>query len=120
MRESARALINRDADGHTRTRSESEVVLQEIITLAKKHGELYPMMMEILNRCGQILQRDIGMYVHTFLFFLFSFDMCCRQLKADLFVILDRFVEQAAFLDSLYASSPPYARILELHLPLMQ
>jgi len=61
MREHTRALTDQAAGGHVRARSESEVALEDLITLAKKHGELYPMMVEILNRYGQILQRDIGM-----------------------------------------------------------
>jgi hypothetical protein len=61
MRERARALMSQGGGGHARTRSDSEVVLEDLIALSKKHGELYPMMVEILNHYGQILQRDIGM-----------------------------------------------------------
>ncbi|GLB34079.1 putative diaphanous FH3 domain contatinign protein [Lyophyllum shimeji] len=83
MRERARALLTRDAKGHERQQSDSELALEDLIVLAKQHGELYPMMVEILHHYGQILQRDVGI-----------------QLKADLFAILDRFVEQAALLDN--------------------
>ncbi|KAG6854352.1 hypothetical protein C0991_007857 [Blastosporella zonata] len=83
MQERFRASVARDAKGHERQRSESELALEDLIILAKQHGELYPMMVEILNNYGQILQRDVGI-----------------QLKADLFAILDRFVEQAALLDN--------------------
>ena len=63
IHEQAHALMNYGVQvrGHVRTKSDSEVVLEDIIALAKKHGELYPMMVEILNHYGQILQRDIGM-----------------------------------------------------------
>ncbi|KAJ6572601.1 hypothetical protein B0H10DRAFT_2106751 [Mycena sp. CBHHK59/15] len=80
MREQTRSLMSRGS-GHERGRSDSEVALEDLVRLAKQHGELYPMMMEIMNHYGQILQRDVGI-----------------QLKADLFTILDRFVEQAASL----------------------
>ncbi|KAF8179057.1 hypothetical protein K438DRAFT_1258290 [Mycena galopus ATCC 62051] len=60
----------------------NEVELEELVRLAKQHGEIYPMMLEIMNHYGQILQRDVDI-----------------QLKTDLFTILDRFVEQAARLD---------------------
>lgn len=49
--------------GHERQRSDSEVALVDLIKIAKQHGELYPMMVEILNHYGLILQRDIGMFV---------------------------------------------------------
>ncbi|KAJ7490265.1 armadillo-type protein [Mycena galericulata] len=79
LRERAQDLMS---SGHERGPSESEVALEDLVRLAKQHGELYPMMIEIMNHYGQILQRDVGM-----------------QLKADLFTILDKFVEQAAMLD---------------------
>jgi diaphanous 1 len=44
---------------HTRTGSESEAVLEEIIRLARQHGELYPIMVETLKRYGLLLQRHI-------------------------------------------------------------
>jgi hypothetical protein len=47
--------------GHEKSRSDSEVAVEDLIQLAKQHGELYPMMVEILNHYAQILQRDIGM-----------------------------------------------------------
>ncbi|KAJ3492688.1 hypothetical protein NLJ89_g11182 [Agrocybe chaxingu] len=83
MRERARALMPQAKQTQERPRSESEASLQDLIQLARQHGELYPTMVDILRHYGQILQRDVGI-----------------QLKADLFVILDRFVEQAAMLDS--------------------
>lgn len=60
MRERARALMS-SGHGHERARSDSELALEDIVRLAKQHGELYPMMVEILNHFGQILQRDVGM-----------------------------------------------------------
>lgn len=47
------------ATTHTRAGSESEAVLEEIIRLARQHGELYPIMVETLKRYGLLLQRHI-------------------------------------------------------------
>jgi diaphanous 1 len=56
-----RISVFKGARGHQRTRSDSEIALQELLALAKQHGELYPMMFEILSHYGQILNRDVGM-----------------------------------------------------------
>ena len=61
MRERAQSITHRMMHGHQRSRSESEVVLQDLIQLAKQHGELYPTMLDILKHYGQILQRDVGL-----------------------------------------------------------
>jgi diaphanous 1 len=61
MRERAKSLVAQRAHGHERSRSESEVVLTDLVLLAKQHGELYPMMIEILNHYALIMQRDVGM-----------------------------------------------------------
>jgi diaphanous 1 len=61
MRERSRIIFARGASGHERPRSETEEALEELVRLAKQHGELYPMMVDILNHYGQILQRDVGM-----------------------------------------------------------
>ena len=60
MRERAKTLVHQFR-GHERSRSDSEVALQDLIQLAKQHGELYPTMLDILKNYGQILQRDVGM-----------------------------------------------------------
>ena len=57
LREHVRALARGTI--HTRAGSESEAVLEEIIRLARQHGELYPIMVETLKRYGLLLQRDI-------------------------------------------------------------
>lgn len=62
MREHSRSLIN-GSSKHRRSRSESEIVLEDLVKLARQHGELYPMMVEILKRYEVLLQRDVGMYV---------------------------------------------------------
>ena len=62
MREHPRSLIN-GSSKHRRSRSESEIVLEDLVKLARQHGELYPMMVEILKRYEVLLQRDVGMYV---------------------------------------------------------
>jgi hypothetical protein len=59
MRERARNLMN-GASGHPRSQSDSEVVFGDLIQLARQHGELYPMMVEILKRYEILLQRDVG------------------------------------------------------------
>ena len=59
MRDRARSMIK---SGQTdRVRSDGEVALEEIVRLAQQHGELYPIMVEILSHYGQILQKDIGL-----------------------------------------------------------
>lgn len=64
IREQARTLMRNIAgENHERHRSDSEVALGDLIRLAKQHGELYPMMMEILKHYEILLQRDVGMYV---------------------------------------------------------
>jgi diaphanous 1 len=59
MQERARTLRNQISRGHERSASDSEVALQELIRLAKQHGNLYPIMIDILKGYGQIFQRDI-------------------------------------------------------------
>lgn len=61
MRERTRSLMGAGSPRHERARSDSEVVLEDLVGLAKQHGELYPVMMDIMNHYGQILQRDVGM-----------------------------------------------------------
>jgi diaphanous 1 len=61
MRERSRIIFAQGASGHERSRSGTEEALEELVRLAKQHGELYPMMVDILNHYGQILQRDVGM-----------------------------------------------------------
>lgn len=46
---------------------ESESALEELVRLARQHGELYPIMVETLRRMGQILERDINVYVYAVL-----------------------------------------------------
>lgn len=61
MRERSRSLTDQLTHGHQRVGSDSEVVLQDLVQLAKQHGELYPTMLDILKRYGKILQRDVGL-----------------------------------------------------------
>lgn len=55
LRDRTRGLVR----GHTRTRSDSEVVLEELIGIAKQHGELYPIMVGTLKRYAVILEKDV-------------------------------------------------------------
>jgi diaphanous 1 len=61
MRERTRNTVKAHGGGHQRHQSDTDVVLEDLILLAKQHGELYPMMVEILHHYAQILQKDIGM-----------------------------------------------------------
>ena len=61
MRQRGREMMAQSGSNHQRQRSDSEVALQDLVKIAKQHGELYPMMVDILNRYGLLLQRDIGM-----------------------------------------------------------
>jgi hypothetical protein len=63
MRDHTRNLIRQGASAHERGLSDSESALEDLVRLAKQHGELYPMMVDIMNHYGQILQRDVGMCV---------------------------------------------------------
>lgn len=101
VRERTRTLMSQGFKAHQRTRSDSEVVFQDLIQLAKQHGELYPMMVDILKHYGLLLQRDVGMYAFYLCDINTRINHYSRQLKADLFIILDRFVEQAAMLENL-------------------
>ncbi|KAJ4496810.1 formin homology 2 domain-containing protein [Lentinula lateritia] len=93
MRERVQRVLSRLADsnleqsrlGSRSGTSESSLsdLLEDIIRLAKQHGELYPIMVDVLNHYGQLLERDIGM-----------------QLKTNLLTVLDQFVQQASLLDS--------------------
>lgn len=48
----------KNGDGHIRQRSESEGVLMDLLGLAKQHGELYPLMIEILRGYTAVLERE--------------------------------------------------------------
>lgn len=61
MRERAHNLMTQGSKEQNRPRSDSEVALEDLVRLAKQHGELYPVMVEILNHYSQILQRDVGL-----------------------------------------------------------
>ena len=58
MQERARTLRLQISRGHERSLSVSEIVCQDLIQLAKQHGDLYPIMIDILKRYGQVFQRD--------------------------------------------------------------
>lgn len=99
MRERARDVMS----DHRRSRSESSVVLDDLLRIAKQHEELYPLMLSTLKRYGDIFEREMDVYVPMASFhFTFTLIVACRQLKLDLFTVLDKFVEQAALLDDLY------------------
>ncbi len=68
MRQRTKALVESHNDSrHGRPLSDSDVELEDLVRLAKQHGELYPMMLEILSYFSQILSKDTAMYViHCF------------------------------------------------------
>lgn len=106
MRERIKTSVSEGGSSkHTRSRSESDAVLQDLIQLARQHGEVYPTMLEILKHYAAILEKDVSMYVlPAFVVSLSLIQWIPSQLKADLFTILDRFVEQAARLESLWVA----------------
>jgi hypothetical protein len=60
MRERARNLIK----GHAHTQSESDfVIVDEMLNLAKQHGEVYPIMMETLKRYVLLLDKEMNTWV---------------------------------------------------------
>jgi len=63
LRDRIRQTINQSGQkaGHERSREEADAVLQDLMQLAKQHGEIYPTMVEILKHYSQLLQRDVGM-----------------------------------------------------------
>ena len=73
VRERTRTMMSQGFKAHQRTNSDSEVVFQDLIQLAKQHGELYPMMVDILKHYGLLLQRDVGMYAF--------YDLCHINIK---------------------------------------
>ncbi|KAJ6566848.1 hypothetical protein B0H19DRAFT_1258033 [Mycena capillaripes] len=79
MRERARYLMN---SSHAHRRTVSEDALEDVLRLAKQHGGLHPILMDIINCYGQILQRNVEL-----------------QLKTDLFTMQDSFSQQAAMLN---------------------
>ena len=99
MRERARDVMS----DHRRSRSESSAVLDDLLRIAKQHEELYPLMLSTLKRYGDIFEREMDAYVQVASFhYAFTLIATCSQLKSDLFMVLDKFVEQAALLDDLY------------------
>jgi diaphanous 1 len=91
--------------GHHRRPSESEEAVAGLVSLAKKHGELYPVMLETMKRYANILERDVPLWVvRSAPASSLRLTLLYSQLKADLFTVLDKFVENAAMLDNLYAS----------------
>ena len=58
MRDRARSMMAGDSSGE---RPPSEAALEEVVRLAKQHGELYPIMVDILNHYGEILNKDIDL-----------------------------------------------------------
>jgi hypothetical protein len=66
MRERTHHLL-RDTKRTSERPCSEEVALQDLVLLARQHDNLYPVMVDILKHYGQILQRDIGMYVLSLL-----------------------------------------------------
>lgn len=54
MRERARDVMD-----HRRSRDESEAVLDDLLQVAKQHGDLYPVMIATLKRYGDLFEREM-------------------------------------------------------------
>lgn len=65
MRERVQAAARQALRGTSSGNTQAEAVLEDIITLARQHGELYPIMVETLRRYGTLLQRDMEQLVHA-------------------------------------------------------
>lgn len=85
-----------------RTQSESELTLESLIAIAKQHKDIYPMMVDTLKWYTVILEKDLPLYVSVELTEQGTYVFIYRQNKADLFIVLDKFVQQAALLDNMY------------------
>ncbi len=57
MRERTRGMMRRTASDAAL--SDAEDVLQDIVRLAQEHGELYPVMVDILHNYNDILGKDV-------------------------------------------------------------
>lgn len=62
MRERTRAMMQQVTAADTSTDSTTELhsTMQDLIRLVKQHEEIYPVMVEIVSRYCQILERDLG------------------------------------------------------------
>jgi diaphanous 1 len=54
-------VISKNVGMNQRSKSNSELALHDLVELAKQHGELYPILLEILKHYGVILRKDIGL-----------------------------------------------------------
>ncbi|CDO73783.1 hypothetical protein BN946_scf185015.g111 [Trametes cinnabarina] len=79
MRERARDVVD-----DRRSPSETEPVVDDLLRVAKQHEDLYATLLAILKRFFDLFERDVD-----------------RESKAELFTILQKFVEHAVFLDDL-------------------
>lgn len=87
MRERMQNLMKRE-QGHQRQSSESEVVLQDLLALAKQHGDLYPLMVEILKGYAIVLAREIDLSVSPsapFAYFT-DIDLYCTARRSQTFL----------------------------------
>ncbi|KAJ3004363.1 hypothetical protein NUW54_g4848 [Trametes sanguinea] len=82
MRERARDVMD-----NRKSRSDSEPVVDDLLRGARQHEELYPTLLSILRRFADLFDREID-----------------PGLKAELFTVLEAFVQQSALLDDLRVS----------------
>jgi hypothetical protein len=61
MRERMQEIMSKNVEGNQRSKSDSELLLHDLVQLAKQHGELYPTLLEILRHYGEILRKDMGL-----------------------------------------------------------
>lgn len=61
MRERTRISMQHMAqDGSKDNHTELDVTLEQLAQLAKQHGEIYPVMVDIVHSYCQILERETG------------------------------------------------------------
>ena len=65
MRDRARLLVMQGNDGQERPSYESQDINEELMVLAKQHGELNELITELVQRCVQLLKRNISMCVSS-------------------------------------------------------
>lgn len=67
-------LRERSLANHRRTASDSEVIVQETLDVARQYDELYPLIVSALSQIRGILEREVDVYVFalSFLFIYFS------------------------------------------------
>lgn len=86
---------------HTREISESQEVFSALITLAKQHASIYPIILETLRRCTHILEQHDNKYDAFIMIYISPIDAENLSATTDFFHVFDKLVETAATTDNL-------------------